>query len=71
MAKSVTHQMGMINVCCRENKNTPDRDGAGRLLAVGKLLFKNMAFSGYHDIFAAEKEVEATVEVDVGDPRGL
>ncbi len=32
---------------------------------MGKLLFKNMAFYGYHGIFAAEKEVGQRVEVDV------
>ena len=32
---------------------------------MGRLVFKNMAFYGYHGVFAAEKEVGQRVEVDV------
>ncbi|NMB25070.1 MAG: dihydroneopterin aldolase [Firmicutes bacterium] len=32
---------------------------------MGKLLFKNMAFYGYHGVFAAEKEVGQRIEVDL------
>jgi dihydroneopterin aldolase len=32
---------------------------------VGKLVFKNMAFYGYHGVFSAEKEVGQRIEVDI------
>ena len=32
---------------------------------MGRLLFKNMAFYGYHGVFAAEKEVGQRIEVDL------
>ena len=32
---------------------------------MGRLLFKNMSFYGYHGVFAAEKEVGQRIEVDV------
>ena len=37
----------------------------GGCLAVGKLVFKNMAFYGYHGVFSAEKEVGQRIEVDI------
>ncbi len=32
---------------------------------MGRLLFKNMAFYGYHGVFAAEKELGQRIEVDL------
>ena len=39
--------------------------GDWEVLIMGRLLFKNMAFYGYHGVFAAEKEVGQRIEVDL------
>ena len=55
-----------LTFCCSGKLKALQIAGTGGYLTVGRLVFKNMAFYGYHGVFAAEKEVgRQRVEVDV------